>query len=478
MGILITLLLTLAMCGVALLARKYFIYIFSSFFIFFSELGTGFTSFNASFVFNQNFVDLASLKLIEFIVAASYACLLFTTPIRKNKILNREYKYAIAFLLLLVSLLAIEYFLHKSINISDWRNVLVGIIIFHILALTLTTEESIVSFIKFLIIAISIRAAIGLGAYLIGFGIDSPRGYVPFFWDNKQMEAFAYIAIILSSYIASYNDIDIKFRIIKKPIATVLLIILVLTILLSIRRSIWIIAILGILSTLLISRRINIKHYVMGAFAAFVIGIAILSAPPLEDLRNRLAGYIVSMNLFDDKVSKNIENDVHIDNIEKYIQIISDTPSISLFGYRGYPGSDYTNLPEIYSDKYPLGVAHNGILRSIFFFGIGGLAIFFLFVINASFKYFTLKKFNDNYLMKHVAISSILWLFLTFLASLFYIPPFWTTFKGVFYTFISVYMIRAAVYYYSGNHPKVENSGTGTTVTGNRLNDRILRYKK
>lgn len=178
----ITVLLTIAMCGVVLFARRYFIYIFSSFFIFFSELGTGFTSFNASFVFNQGFVNLASLKLIEFVTAGSYACLLFTTHNKGGHIFKAEYKYAIAFLALLSALLTMEIFLHRSVNISDWRIILVGIIIFHILSLTLTTESKIISFLKFFIIALGIKSSIGLFAYIIGHGVVSPRGTVPFFW--------------------------------------------------------------------------------------------------------------------------------------------------------------------------------------------------------------------------------------------------------------------------------------------------------
>ena len=478
MGLLLTIILTVAMCGIALLARKYFIYIFSSLFIFFSELGTGFTSFNASFVFNQSFINLANLKLIEFVTAASYVCLLFTIPKGRNKILNREYKYAIAFLTLLFALLTMEFFLHGSINISDWRNLLVGMIIFHMLSLTLTTEESVLSFLKFFIIALGVKSAFGLTAYFLGHGVVSPRGHVPFFWDSKQVDAFSYASIILASYIASYKDIRTDLRIIGRPLAILILIIFSLTILLSIRRTIWVITFLGIISVLFLSNRTNIKHYTVGLFAAFVLGIIIMTAPPLENVRNKLAGYMISMNLFDDKISKSIDNEVHIDNIEKYSQIITDNPGVLMFGYRGYPGPEYKNLPEKYSDKYPLGVAHNGILRSIYFFGLGGLLIFLIFVINASLKYFTLRKYDDSYLMKHVAISSILWLFITFSASLFYIPPFWTTFKGVFYTFISVYMIRAGVFYYSANKNESKHADNQTTDTGIRVNDRILRKKQ
>lgn len=478
MGLLITITITLGMCGIALLARKYFIYIFSSLFIFFSELGTGFTSFNASFVFNQDFVNLASLKLIEFVVATSYICLLFTSPHSTNKILKREYKYGVAFIVLLSGLITVEYFLHGAINISDWRNIIVGIVIFHMLALTLTTEDTVISFLKFFIIALGIKAGIGLTAYLLGHGVISPRGSVPFFWDSKQVDAFSYASIMLTSYIASYKDIKPNLRIIKKPIAIIILIILILTILFSIRRSIWVITFLGIISALFLSSRTNIKHYIVGLFGAFILGIIIMTAPPLANIKNKLSSYIVSMNLFDDKISKSIENEVHTDNIEKYSQIITDNTGVLIFGYRGYPGPEYRNLATIYSDKYPLGVAHNGILRSIYFFGLGGLLIFLLFIINASLKYFTLKKYDDNYLMKHIAIASILWLYTTFSASLFYIPPFWTTFKGVFYTFVCVYLIRAAVYYYPADKKEVKNTIKESTDLGNRVNDRILRRKK
>ncbi|MFK5891822.1 MAG: hypothetical protein QM504_01215 [Pseudomonadota bacterium] len=456
------------------MAKKYFIYVFSSLFIFFSELGSGFTSFNASFVFNQGFVNIANLKLIEFVVAGSYICLLSTKKASAN-LLKRERTYAIAFICLLICLLIVEFFLHDSVNISDWRNVLVGIIIFHIFSLTLTTEESIISFLKFFIIALGIKSAIGLGAYLVGHGVVSPRGSVPFFWDSKQVDAFSYASIILTSYIASYKDIKPNLRIIKMSAAILILFIFLITILLSIRRTIWVITFLGIIAALILSNRINVKHYIIGIFAAFTLSVIILAAPQFEKIRDKLSVYVVSMNLFDDKISKSIDNDVHIDNLEKYTQIISDNPSIFMFGYRGYSGSEYKNLPQKYSDKYPLGVAHNGVLRSIYFFGIGGVIIFILFVLDASTKYFKIKSYNDNYLMKHVAIASILWLFLSFFASLFYIPPFWTTFKGVFYTFIAIYFIRSGIYYYNSNTSSDDPIEELTPDTGTKFNECKLR---
>ncbi|MDH5573808.1 MAG: hypothetical protein OEY89_18735, partial [Gammaproteobacteria bacterium] len=273
----------------------------------------------------------------------------------------------------------------------------------------------------------------------------------------------------------SFRDLTPKLRIIKKPIAIILLVILVITILLSIRRTIWVITFLGIISVLIFSRRMSVQHYIAGAFASLVLGLIIITAPPLENIRNKLTGYIISMNLFDEKIAKSIDNEVHTDNVQKYTQIITDNPTILMFGYRGYPGPDYLRLPEKYSDKYPLGVAHNGILRSIYYFGIGGLLIFVLFTINASFKYFSIKKYNDNYLMKHVGIASILWLFLTFSASLFYIPPFWTTFKGVFYTFISVYLIRATIFYYKSEIDEPINESEITVNTGSKFDECKLR---
>jgi hypothetical protein len=181
----------------------------------------------------------------------------------------------------------------------------------------------------------------------------------------------------------------------------------------------------------------------------------------MENFRDRMGSHFSSVNLFDTKVASSLENDVHLDNVQKYTRMIIENPSVLTFGYRGYPGSGYTSLPQQYSDKYPLGVAHNAILRTVHFYGIGGLLIYLSFYGLLLMQRGAVKRLPDNRLTKHIAVASLVFLLFEFGSALTLVPPFFTTCKGLFFTFLPAFVVRAAIFHC--NQTKIEKASRPNT---------------
>jgi len=447
MGLALTFAAALIMALLALMGRSMLVYVFLFLFVFFEEMGTGFTSFNGSFVFNQNFVDLFNLKFIEIVTAAAYIPLLFSGIRNQGKRAAPEKQLVWGFIGLIFSLTFLEIFLHGAANISDWRLILSGAMLFHMLVMLVDTEEKLISLFKVFVVMLSIRALIGLVAYWAGYGVMSPRGMVPFFWDSRQVDAFALGIILLTAYLANLGSLRAKDKVLPTVLAVAMLAILTLTVLLSIRRTIWFVALLGVFLVLVNSKRVKVAQLAGLGFIAFIGLLIALTLPGLEHFRDRMGGYFASVNMFESEVASSYENDVHLDNVQKYTKIILDNPSVMVFGYRGYPGEGYVSLPRKYSDKYPLGVAHNAILRTIYFYGLIGLVIYMAFYTRLFMLHGPIKRLPDNRVIKHVAFASLALLFLEFSSSLTLVPPFFTSSKGLFYTFLAAFFARAAVFH-------------------------------
>lgn len=447
MGFTITIACTVLMALFSLVGRRWVAYVLLFLFIFFDELGPGFTSFAGSFVFNQDFVGFGYFRFIEFVVAAAYLTTLISYRSQRLAFMATERKLSYLFIFLMIALLFIEYLMHGNITISDWRLIVSGIMILHLFVMLVNSEKKLISFVKILLIMLALRALIGLVAYALGYGVMSPRGVVPFFWDSRQVDAFAYGAILLTAYLANYYGLEARHRILPQALAVIMLAILSITVLLSIRRTVWMVAMLGIVAVLLLSKRIKLPHYIGFGFIGMA-GLALILALPIsEGFRSRMSTYFSSINLLDEKIARNYENEVHTDNVKQYSRMIMENPSVLAFGFRGYAGTDYSNLPKLYSKNFPLGVAHNGVLRTIYFFGITGLIIYLVFYSAVFLLYKKLRKLPDKSLLKHIGIASLILLFLEFSSSLTLVPPFYTTSKGLFYTFLAVFIARAAYYY-------------------------------
>lgn len=460
MGLAVTLGGAIFFAMLAIMGKRFLVYAFLFLFVFFEEMGTGFTSFNASFVFNQNFADLFGFKFIEIVTAAAYIPLVLTSRHRGVPV-TTERRLCWAFIALIIFLLFLETFLHNSANVMDWRLILSGIMLFHIIVLLVDTEEKLVSLFKVFVVMLSIRALIGLVAYWAGYGIMSPRGMVPFFWDSRQVDAFAFGIILLTAYLANFGSLRIKDKLLPILLVIVMLTILTLTVLLSLRRTVWFITLLGVVMILASSRQIKITQLIGLGFIAFIGLLLALTLPGMESFRDRMGTHFSSVNLFDTQVASSLENDVHLDNVQKYTKMILENPSVLTFGYRGYPGPGYTSLPLRYSDKYPLGVAHNAILRTVHFYGIGGLLIYLSFYGLLLMQRGAVKRLPDNRLVKHIAVASLVFLLFEFGSALTLVPPFFTTCKGLFFTFLPAFIVRAAIFHC--NQTKNENSSHPNT---------------
>lgn len=415
-------------------------------FVLFDEIGPGFTTLSGSFVFNSNFVGFGGFRLIEVVTLSAYIPILMLGlgADRSSLGFSTEKTIAIVFALLVVALSLLEYFLAQTYKFGPWRLVLTGIMQFHILTMLFRDEESVQQLIKVLLILLCVKAAWGFGMWAIGFGAITPRGKLPFFWDSRQVEAFSLGATLLMSYLLNYDAIDRKQRLLPLGLAVLMGFLLLLAVVGSIRRTIWVTTIIGMLLVLILSRRTTALHYFGVLFiVSMMLGVALL-APGLEKFRSHMGQYVESLNLFNDYQSRrNIDNDVHVQNVNSYTRMILDNPDILAFGSYGPAGlTVQTVLQGRYGGDYQLGVAHNGILRSTLFFGVVGLALYLAFhmaIIRRAWWIYW--QAPESQLLKHMALACAAKLLFDFASSLFYVPPFWTVSKGLFYTFIEAFVI-------------------------------------
>jgi hypothetical protein len=422
--------------------------------VFFTELGWDFSSFHGSFVFNQYFTGFFNFRFIEFAAVAVWFVLLLSRDKNAAHVpLRDESRWAWLFAGLVALLCLLEYGLHQKLNVGDWRLIVSGMLLMHIFVLTINTPDGYQKFVRLLLWYLSVRALIGLVMYWAGYGVASPRGMVPFFWDSKQVDAFALGIVLLTGYLSFFGSLKPEHRILTKGLAWLMLIVLVLTVFLSLRRTVWMVSLLGVVMVLVSTRRLKIHHLLgvgVGTGVAIAAAVAIVTViPQLEDFNKRMTEHVKSINIFSEDFSDKIENEVHIDNVEKYTRIILDNPTILAAGFRAYPGVMYEHIPERYSDKFPLGVAHNGVLRTVFFFGIIGLIIYLGFILQILLLWRKIKQLPDDSLFKPVAMAAYFTLAIEFAAAFFWVPPFYTSSKGLFYVFLAVFLVRGALYFSS-----------------------------
>ncbi|MDH5644355.1 MAG: hypothetical protein OEZ01_00015 [Candidatus Heimdallarchaeota archaeon] len=474
MGIGIAIICAVALSLFAVQNKRLVAYALLFLYIFFPEMGPGFTSFGSSFVFDQTFLNFYNFKFIEIVTPAIYIAMLFSRTNQGTSYLAFEKKLAWWFVGLILCLIAIEYFLHGNLTVGDFRLIISGVMLFHIFAMCINSEDDLISFVKVFIILLSIRALIGLVQYLIGHGVSSPRGVVPFFWDSRQIRAFGIGAIFLVAYLANFRALKPSNQIFSRVLAVVMLVVLLATVTLCMRRTVWFITILGSLFVIAYSKRIGQFHYILIGLIAMLVLTLILTLPGFKDFRARMEVQINSLNLFSAEVSQQYDNKVHIDNVKLYTQMIMENPSILGFGFRAYPNNDYLQLQYKYSgrEQEMLGAAHNAILRSIYFYGSIGLLIYLVFYVRLIIQLPKVLRISDSLLSRQLALVSISLLFLELGSALTFSPPFYTTSKGLFYTFIAALLVNASLYFGAQNQLSA-NKEIGEDVDNGK--DRILR---
>jgi hypothetical protein len=477
MGLGISIGISAVLSLVAFVSRPiYILYILTFIIVFFEEYGYGFTSFNASIFFNQEFVNFYNFKFIEIIIAFTYPVILITyKPKYDRPKLLFEKRLFIALVILIATLCFAEYAMKRTVTVSDWRLMVTGVIIFHMLSLLIDTEDKLLRYTKYLLIMLSIKAFIGLTMLAVGHGIESPRGPVPFFWDSRQVDAFAFGVIVISAYLINYEMLPARSRIFSKWIALIILAILAITILLSLRRTLWFVALGGGVIAFYTAKRITIAQMSILVFSLFVGMVLIMTLPVLEDFRERYGYYFQSMNILEKDIASQQHNATHIDNIKQYTKIILEEPEILLGGFRVRKGDEYLEFSAESGSEFQLGKAHNGLIRSILFYGIGGLIIYLLFYMSAIKRYWQVSQIKVPNHSTYICIGAIAFLAMQLLPSLFFVPPFYTSIKGNFYTLLALYLLRSSLYYATNNDViKVEDRLSERRV---KHETRILRYR-
>jgi len=447
MGLALTLVAALIMAVMALVRPRIAVFTLMALFIFFKELGVGFASSSGSFVFNQYFVNFLNFKFIEFVIPATWLALVLRGGASRPPYLLFERRLMILLLLWVVVLIFVEHFLHGYINVGYFRLLLSGFMLLHCFSMIIKTEEELNAFIKVFLVMIAAAALIGLIKYVLGYGVLGLRGTVPFYFDSKQINAFAFGAVLMLAYVVNYPDLSPGGRILPKVLAYIMFAILAVTVILCFRRTLWVIMIFSSLAVLLMSRRVKVPQFVAIMFSLLIMVIALLAAPQMADTRSRLATYVGSMNLFDAGVVESQENKVHLENVQQYTLMIRENPGIMLFGVFGYPGEDYLRLATVYSgeNQARLGTPHNAILKSIVTFGLPGLLIYMAMFVALFYKSRAVGRLPVNKLSRLTAQTSLIFLFFQFSSSLFFVPPFYTHAKGLMYTFLMVLFVRSSL---------------------------------
>lgn len=460
MGFLLTLLLAIVFGALGLVRPKTGFYILVALIVFFEEMGPGFTTFRGSWVFNAYFVGFYGLRLIEVLTVSLYIPFLFskerdpaaTMPFQIEK------KILVVFVIWSAILTLMEYYYTKRVEVASWRLLVTGAMQFHLMVCLFRSTDERMKFVKIIIIMMAIRALFGLAMFAAGYGVHSPRGRVPFFYDSKQIEAFALGAIILWSLVLNAGAIAKD----KRPFGFFLLLLMLSVLLIavggSIRRTIWFTTALAMLIVLILSRRTTILHYFGILFVAIVAVAALLLAPGLDDFRSHYGKYVQSMNLLDDyQFSQNAENDVHVKNVESYSRMLLENPDLLVVGVHGPSSNIYRELMASYSEGgYRLGMAHNGPIRSLISFGVVGfVAYFILFFLVTRRTYIIHSSHDDARPYNHIAIACGVVLFLDFAATMVFVPPFYTSSKGLFYTFFEMFILGAGAAEVSGRKKSV-----------------------
>lgn len=445
MGFLATLLLAIVFGALGLLRPRVAFYLILALTVSFEELGPGFTTFRGSWVFNAFFVGFYGIRLFEVIVFAAYIPFVLSRSRAEIKLeaFRTERAIAIVFLTTITALSIVEFALTRKLQVGSFRLTLTGMMLFHMMILLFQSEEDLIKLVRMLIALLGISASIGLAKWALGYGLLTPRGSLPFFWDSKQVEAFGLGVVILTSYLINYRAISRHLTIVHPIWASIVLTILAAAVLGSIRRTIWATTVIALGIILAASRRTNFVHYfvIVAIVATTVAGM--LFAPGLDNFRSHMGRYVESMNLLSDyQRESNFENQVHITNVQQYSKMLVENPDLLIFGVHGPSGVRLKDLRAEYSEENPLGMAHNGPIAVVLHFGTIGLVLYATLMLTTFSRTWRLYwRADESKAIKHVAFACGIYLLLDFAATLVFVPPFHNSSKGLFYTFLEMFIL-------------------------------------
>lgn len=453
MGFLATLLLSVIFAILGIVRPRLAVYLILTLFVFFDEMGPGFTTYRGSFMFNAFFVGFYGLRLVEVLTLSAYVSMSIMARNRGQASLPFRAERAISamFFLWVGVLLAVEYGISGKVTHSDWRLIVTGAMQFHMFVLMFRDEAAVGRLVRFFLILLTLKALYGLGMYAAGYGVHTPRGRLPFFWDSRQVEAFGLGVVILTGYLLNYGSINIKYRFLPSFVALFMWLVLVVAVGGSIRRTVWVSTFVGMLGVLVLSRRTTVLHYFTIVFAGAIVAAGLLLAPGLDDFRDHMGKYVKSLNLLNaEEIYANAENAVHVYNVEQYYKMVTEKTDILALGIHGPTGTrSEGGLREEYTEGFnKLGLAHNGILRSILFFGVSGALLyvgFFSVAIVRTWRIY--RQADEEHVLKHIGIACGVYMFLDFVPTLLFVPPFYTTSKGLFYIFLAAFIVGSTSFH-------------------------------
>jgi hypothetical protein len=444
LGILIALSAAAGIAGLTLLRRDLPLLVLIAIFTLTAEMGESFTSFEGSIFFNQNFLHLANLKLIE-VILYSYAGLLILLEIPVHRKLapsplRRLYWLWLAWL---VVLLYVQYDMHGSMDITSFRGVYFGWAVLYVLTSVIDSRLVMRRVMVFTFILIALKALWLMLMFAAGQGDYTPRGHSPIFWDDKLLEAFTWGLLVFLVCVLQPQHESGRW---PTTWALASLALIAVLIALSLRRNYLGQAAVGALFLLLYSgRHIQIQRLLSLAFVGmillgfiFVAGQAMRGRLPLVQ---QLAEYAQMLNFTSATEFSSLgANEVHLSNLETYVALLSEYKGVRTFGRSAAPADNYENFNREYSAS--LGLAHNGPLRAIFDYGIGGLVVwvgFFYLTFRAIFR---CKLEQLEPWERAITIGTAGAVFGHFVVSLTVIPPFFTTSKILFFFLFMVYVVE------------------------------------
>ncbi len=287
--------------------------------------------------------------------------------------------------------------------------------------------------------------------YAAGFGTMTFRGRLPFFWDSRQVEAFGLGVVILTGYLLNYVSFTVKHRMLPFALALLMWVILLIAVGGSIRRSIWVSTFFGMFGVMLLSRRTTVIHYFVVLFVGAITIAGLLLAPGLDNFRDHMGKYVQSLNLFDDQqLSGNDENAVHVYNVEQYYKMVTEKTDILALGLHGPSGTRSRRWPErgihggiqstwLGAQRCPSFCPFLWNHRRVLYIG------FFAVAIARTWRIYW--HANEDHVLKHIGIACGVYLFMVFAPSLLFVPPFYTSSKGLFYIFLAAFIVGSVAHH-------------------------------
>lgn len=436
---------TVAVIGVLTLARRDLpLFILIAIFILTAEMGEGFTSFQGSIFFNQNFLNLAKLKWIE-VILYSYAgmLVLLQIPGRQKPAPSPLRQLYWLWLIWLVVLLYVQFGMHGFIDIFGFRGVYLGFVLLYVFASAIDSRLVMKRVIVFALILIVVKVMWLLLMFAAGRGENTTRGYSPIFWDDNLLELFTWAFLILLVCLLQPRNKSGNWPTVLVSIGLVLLFVIVA---LSLRRNNLGQLLVGTLLVLLSrGRQIQWQRVLtVSVILVFLLGVLFTAGLVLGNrlpLARQLNEYAQLLNFTSITTFTSLpENQVHISNLKSYIAMITEYPGIRYFGRSAAPSDNFRDFNREYMSS--LGLAHNAPLRAIFDFGIGGLVIWAGFFVLA---FLAIRRSKFKLLEpweQAVLLGSAASIFSHLIVTLTFIPPFFTTAKGIFVFLFSVYCIE------------------------------------